>query len=406
MKKSFFLNFLGIMTLFVQMFKVFYGFGSLTQGWFFAIIWVVLYVIIFPKDVLQIRLIPFFFFYIVAVVHHIMGSTCQRFNTISDMAYLFSYYLYPFLYFYFLANHTGIRSKKYAAALLSIIILFYAIRTVWVTGGDTYFIRRISDDMDHINFYRLLGLADYSLTHAIVFMAPVFVYLLKSSEHVMGKLIGLVLLCTSFILIYFGGATTPMLLFFFSLVLSFIVSSKRNNKDNLIVLTLSLLFVVPIVNKTMLLSLLSFIAFSLPFGSPFSRKVIDFENSLIHESAEGDVGTRLSLYADSWDTFFSHPLFGTLNGDLIGGHAYFADLLAALGIFGAGFLFYYLYSVFKYTYSVIPLKSKPYYLLGMLLFVILGFVKNLSGNDFFIIPFIYLPLMCMVSNNTKKSALL
>ena len=290
--------------------------------------------------------------------------------------------MYPFLYFYYLINHTTIKHKKHTAILLSIVIVFYAIRTIWISGSDTYLIRHVSVDMDQINAYRFLGLADYSLTHAIVFMVPVFVFMLKSSKRMVGKTIGFVLLFASFILIYYGGATTPMLLFFLSLVISFIVSSKRSNKDNLIVLALSLLFVLPIINKTWLLSLLSYIGSVLPSDSPFSRKVVDFEDSLIYESAEGDVGARLSLYSDSWDTFFSHPLFGTLDGDLIGGHAYFVDI---------------------YSYNVIPYKIRPYYLWGVVLFIMLGFVKNYSGNDFFIIPFIYLPLMCIVLNNTKDS---
>ena len=398
MKENKFLTYFGILTLFVQMFKMFYGFSTIVQGWFFAIIWIVMYLVLSPKHFLQKRIVPFFIFYLVAILHYMMGSTYKRLNT-----YLLSYFLYPFLYFYYLINHTTIKHKKHTAVLLSIIIVFYAIRTIWISGSDTYLIRHVSGDLDQINAYRFLGLADYSLTHAVVFMVPIFVFMLKSSKRMVGKTIGLILLFASFILIYYGGATTPMLLFFLSLVISFIVSSKRSNKDNLIVLALSILFVIPIINKTWLLSLLSYIGSVIPSDSPFSRKVVDFEDSLIYESAEGDVGARLSLYADSWDTFFSHPLFGTLDGDLIGGHAYFVDMLAGLGILGAAFLFYYIYSIFKYSYNVIPYKIRPYYLWGVVLFIMLGFVKNYSGNDYFIISFIYLPLMCIVLNNTEDS---
>lgn len=401
MKENYYLTYLGILTLFVQMFKMFYGFSVLAQGWFFSVIWVVFYMILFPKDVLQKRLIPFFLFYLIAILHRLMGSTFQRLNTFSDMVYLFSYYFYPFLYFYYLINHTGVKSKKISLAVLSVIIVFYALQTIGITGGDTYFIRRSVTDMDQINAYRFLGLADYSLTHAIVFMVPVFVFMMKSSVRIVGKVIGLLLLSASYILVYLGGATTPMLLFFLSVVTSFILNSKRSNAYNMAVLIISVLFIIPILNQTNLLSFLSSIESVLPSDSPYIKRIVDLEESLIYESAEGDVGARLVLYANSWDTFFSHPLFGTLNGELIGGHAYFADMLAALGLFGSVFLFYYLYEVIKYTYRVVPVRLKVFYLSGILLFFIMGFVKNLSGNDYFIIPFIYLPLLCMVLDNNK-----
>lgn len=398
MKKNKFLTYFGILTLFVEMFKMFYGFGPFFQGWFFALLWMALYAVLYPTELLQKRVLPFYFFFIIAVLYHFMGSTGERFNELSDLIYFLNYFLFPFLYFYYNKKHVGVKTIRVIVGILSVITVYYAVRTRQITGGNLYFIRQtIAVDMENINNYRFLGLADYSLTHAILFIVPALVFFVKGKFGWIVKTFALVLLATAFILVYYGGATTPLILFVASLIMSLMVNPRRNMRDNIILALLIIIPVLILLNDNILLNILEGVDGFVGSTSPVHRKIDDFRDSILINQASGTVEGRLSLYGNSWATFFTHPLFGTLNGNLIGGHAYFVDILAATGLLGSSFLFWYLFKVIKYTYSVMPKPTKVYYLIGVFMFVVLGFMKNLSGNDFFVIPFVYLPFLCLAT---------
>ena len=252
----------------------------------------------------------------------------------------------------------------------------------------------MDENMALINAFRLRGLPDYSLTHAMVFMVPAYVFLFKVSSRKLLKLAGLALLFAAFLLVYLGGASAAIMMFFAATLVSFLINSRRTTKANFVIISISLAFMLFLINKNFLLALISMIRSILPSGNAYWKKLDDFENSLIFESAEGDVGGRLTLYANSWDTFVHNPL-GTLDGRLVGGHMYFIDLLASIGVF-ALLLFAFVGFVFYFTYRLMPLRSKPYYSLGFFLFIAMGFVKNMAGYDFFVVPFVYLPLTFMV----------
>ena len=391
------LTYLGVVAVVATMFKMFYGFHPLLQGWFPAILWTVAYFYYHPRDLRQRGVICYILFFLTSFFFFLLGSTCGRMDAASDFAYFLSYLLYPYIYFYFLVKYTSDKHKTVIVALLTLIVMYYAARTLMITRGDSLFIRRIinmDENMALINAFRFQGLADYSLTHAMVYMVPAYVFLFKVTTRFWIKSVGFGLIVVAFLLIYLGGASAALMMFFVAVLISFLINSRRTTKANFVIIGISLSFMLFLINKNFLLGLISFARSLLPSGNAYWKKLDDFENSLLFEQAEGDVGGRLTLYANSWDTFIRNPL-GTFDGSLVGGHMYFIDLLASIGIF-ALLLFAFIGIVFYFTYKLMPIRSRPYYSLGFFLFVAMGCVKNMAGYDFFVVPFVYLPLTFMV----------
>ena len=276
------LTYLGVVAVVATMFKMFYGFHPLLQGWFPACLWTVIYLYNHPRDLTQRSVVCLIFFFLTTFLYFMLGSTCHRMDEISDFAYFVSYLFFPYLYFYFLVNNTSDKHKTVIVALLTIIVLYYSARTMTITRGDTYIIRRIvaqSEGMGLINVFRFRGLADYSLTHAIVFMIPAYVYLIKVTSRKLIKLGGLILVFASLVLSYLGGASAAIMMCIAGFAISFVINSRRTTKANLTIITISVGMLLFLINKHFLLALISFLRSVLPVSGPYGKKLHDFIGS-------------------------------------------------------------------------------------------------------------------------------
>lgn len=395
MKENKIITYLGILTIFFEIVKLFYGYGWLLQGVPFAMLWTVMYFFFFIKGQFQRWIILFFLFFIIALLHYSMGSTGSRINTFSDMLYLLNNLLFPLLFFDYFARCVNIKVTRFLVVMMSVIFVFYALRLLSLSSGNLYFLRQAMTDMATINFYRSIGLPDYSLTHAIIFISPVLVFLLKTKHKYSVRFFSLLLLVASFILVYWGGSTTPLILFVFLLLISFVWSKRNSYVQNIFLCVFFFIPVVFLLNDSIMLGLLDNLSGIVDASSPLHRKIDDMEDSILYDQLEGDLGVRSSLYGLSFETFISHPLWGTLDGEQIGGHSYFLDMFASLGLFGGLFLLWYVIDIIKYMSSFITGDVRAFYFMGIASFFIMGCIKSFSGNDFFVIPFIYLPLLCL-----------
>jgi hypothetical protein len=136
-----------------------------------------------------------------------------------------------------------------------------------------------------------------------------------------------------------------------------------------------------------------FIDFLLQLSNYFSDseiggKISDISETIKFGQVSGHVETRDDLYNLSWNTFFEKPLLGSFKYGDAGGHAYFVDKLAYLGILGSLPLFIFFFFQFNMIYKRISEEGKMFFLLSVLLFIILGFTKNIDGIEYWLILFL------------------
>ena len=103
-----------------------------------------------------------------------------------------------------------------------------------------------------------------------------------------------------------------------------------------------------------------------------------------------NVEYRVDLYKISWQTFQNYPFFGNVEAPN-GGHNYFLDRLAYYGIFGTMPLILFIYYNLKRAYYYIPVETRRIFLICIIGFVLLGFLKNMAGIDYWTYMFLYIP---------------
>ena len=103
-----------------------------------------------------------------------------------------------------------------------------------------------------------------------------------------------------------------------------------------------------------------------------------------------DVEGRAGLYKLSWDTFLNNPLMGDANGKN-GGHNFFLDHFAQIGIIGMTPFLVFLYRRFKSAFVFLSKEARTVYVICIIGFLLLGFLKGMNGIDYWTYMFVYIP---------------
>ena len=235
------------------------------------------------------------------------------------------------------------------------------------------------------------GMSNYYLPHALPVIIPPFVCLAKNDKRKKSHRWGAVLIISlCLLLIYFSGAMTALLLGIVSLLGALVITS--NAKKNVVRLLLALGLLLPLIlNDDLVLSGLRSIENVLGSDNYFYDKIVDFENSIKNDTAEGGIETRSSLYTISLQEFIKNPVFGTENE--VGGHSVLLDFMASLGIVGFLPFLLMLFSLCVWVKRMLPAKVQPYYAYGFLIGVIMLGVKSMNNLEMWFCLFALLPIL-------------
>lgn len=128
-------------------------------------------------------------------------------------------------------------------------------------------------------------------------------------------------------------------------------------------------------------------------GHTIEAPDIDYYGSAEH------TGRRLGRIPLLLQSFGSSPLIGS---DFSTGHVKWLDMLSLYGILGFFPWFMLIYHNTKWTLRVIPERFIPYYLLGSLAFISMGFLKNTGGYHIWIFWFLILPGTAYSGSKKKR----
>lgn len=232
-------------------------------------------------------------------------------------------------------------------------------------------------------YYTRLGVCIYSFAMIAMCLAPVFLYLSKKHKH---KLLLLLCFIVTCYFVYIAGITTCFLILFVMLVMYFVSATNK--------MRFSVAVLIPIAIFMYVFGLF-IVEFLLPYfeGTNFYGHLgglMEFYGKTTMVTETYDVGERADLYKDSFETFIHNPLFGNVAGKN-GGHNFFLDHLAQMGLIGMTPFIIYMYRRFKFAYNVLSKEQRTVYLICIIGFLMLGFLKGMNGIDFWTYMFVYIP---------------
>lgn len=245
-----------------------------------------------------------------------------------------------------------------------------------------------------------LGIANYGMVHGIPTLLPALVYLFKKEKNIFRKIVWLSLLFIFYYLILVSGFGTALILSTFILIISFLIS--ENKRKNYILFGVFLLIGAFFLNKDFVINFLDTVKIYFE-NSAIYDKIIDIQYSIKTNDFEGQLNTRGSLYTDSWNTFFQYPIFGSSEHSDAGGHLFIADYLAWFGLAGAIPLLLFFYFAFKRIYLIINDSQRIYYLLALLPFIMLSFLKATPFFEQVLYVLVFIPAIFLLKRNSNKA---
>lgn len=188
------------------------------------------------------------------------------------------------------------------------------------------------------------------------------------------RIIVFLLIIILLVLLILADATTPLLLFILIFIVLILYNPQKSGRVNLTRGLIVLIFVLPLLNKSVIMSLLQAIK---PFFEGTSAYNKIDELTLLTEMGEtsGDIGTREELYSISLDAIISNPFLPEQSLRYIGKHSCLLDHIAAMGV-----IMIIPFAILIISRLMIPLryltKLRFYYMVSFAYFVVLGFMKN------------------------------
>lgn len=311
-----------------------------------------------------------------------------------------------YLVFYVSQKH----NSKFTTLLVLSQLIVIVITSILSISADILFPGIIRQTVTLINsgqsegvipFYKM-GVCEYGFPHAIPVLIPGLMLLVKNRriKPIIRILIVLVLALLLY-LVFISGVTTALILAIFGFLASLFVV-EDNRKKNIRRLILLGLFLTPLLNDSVSLSLLQNLETIVPEENKITGKIINLEETIQNENADGSLQTRSNLYMMSFNEFLKHPILGVNKTDNLGGHSAFLERLATLGILGIVPYIIFIVLLMKYVIRFIPEESIFFLYIGFIAFIIMLGTKNMSNIYLWLYSFVLLPSIIIINENPPK----
>ena len=250
-----------------------------------------------------------------------------------------------------------------------------------------------------LEFTRPLGLPDYTLMHAYVFILPGLCMYMKKNTGIK-KYISFLLIVLFFYVITQTAVSTSITIGLFIVLFSFIYNEKNKQKSVAWGIVAICVFFV----AYQLGLVLAFVDWLMPFfdGTVVSLKLQDIHDSIVYGAIQGEsFEGRANHHELSQMSFLENPIFG---GGKAGGHSHVLDTLGTVGLIG--FIPFFLTVWFSMkNYTNIIIKNDRIYM--YLVFGIAGvylYQKGIFGSTGWLFMCVIAPsLVKTIINETSKT---
>lgn len=309
----------------------------------------------------------------------------------------------PIVIAHYLIDIKDYKTVKYLSIFVIVVTTATMILTIMANFSYPNIVRQMvlisaNNETEYAIQFRRMGVCDYSFALIVMCMAPVYIYLSNVVAQKPAKLFYIFLLFLTLYFVYISGVTTCLIILLIIVVLSVLM---RDQKDSKLLLPYALL--VSVLAITFGFTLVEF-AEPLLTGTPFESHfdgLKEFFGKGIASNEAYDFEGRTNLYKRSLEGFMDSPLFG---GEKNGGHNFFLDRFALYGVMGMIPFISMMYIRFRDAYYFISPNARVTYLICILGFFALGFLKNMSGIDYWTYMFVYIPCILKYTDtlNSKK----
>lgn len=273
----------------------------------------------------------------------------------------------------------------------SVIILtisFLYILPLLVTYSN---ILRAASTENRLDFPRPLGLPDYTLMHAYVFILPGLCMYMKKNTGIK-KTVSLILIVLFFYVITQTSVSTSITLGFVIILFSLIYDDCNKQKS----VFWGVIAACAFFAAYQMGLVLAFIDWLMPFfeGTAVSFKLQDLHDSMVNGALQGgSFEGRSDHHELSQMSFLEDPIFG---GGKAGGHSHILDTLGTVGLVGFIPFFLTVWCVMKNYTDVVIKKDRIYMYLVFGIAVVYLYHKGIFGSTGWL-------FMCVIAPSLIKA---
>lgn len=197
--------------------------------------------------------------------------------------------------------------------------------------------------------------------------------------------------------IVLAGFLTSLLITTFLVIAALLVRYKVKN--------LSLVMFFLLIFVFVLYSNLDFVIDLLPQlpNQSYSNKVKDLvELSQSGAQTSSFMNIRANVYGASYDAILKHILIGSGSWNDVGKHSFWLDRVGFIGIVGTFFFALPMYLTYTRSILICPVEYRKFYRIIFLLLAALLFLNPFYFVDFWLIIFVYLPLVILYLSHVAK----
>jgi hypothetical protein len=318
--------------------------------------------------------------------------------------------LIPVLLFSIYSSKGYLNEWKRLSIYSIIFILVTGVMTIVATFKDPLIVRASYSDgkyeMSNFDYFYRLGFGSYGYMAAILSIFPTAIFFLKKGKNIwVSNWLLFSIIIFLFIVIIRAQIFANLIVATFIVFFSFLGASKFKKSFVYILIIIIISFLIP---KAFYIENLRKISEIFTPGSELFIKFNDMANYLENPVIDEDdysteTSGRASRYPSLLKTFLASPIFGDASYDSsfkeeisTGAHLYWMSRLALWGSLGFIGYILILFNVFKPVINMFNKDVKFYYYLSIGSIIALGFLKNLTGREIYILLLFVIPGLLLV----------
>jgi len=386
----------------------------LYSNFFYSALVFAAFAILYPKSYISKGLLVFYVFIFVRLFFAPLlwskreyGFEGSRINIKSTVIGYYPLFIAILVYFHYINKKDyytlgRICKRALILSLFGVVNSFFVFRE-YPQAMIEYVIGEVRGTLILVEKYKSLGLLGYGFFNALCSIFPVFIYMIKKTNIYISKKIWWFLLALiSWITITLTNTTAFLL---FSTIFVIVAWILRPDYKKDIYILIALLLVVIIIPSSFTAQIFYRSSEYFPeskIGKNLYDAGLTIENPDIdYYSSTQHAGMRLGRIPLLWRSFLSDPFIG---GGYNSEHVAWLDMLSMFGLLGFLPWLWFVIDNYKRNLKIIYPTYIPYYMLCVIAFVAMGFLKNTGGAHIWIFWFLIAPGACFIyiHNNSNK----
>ena len=258
-----------------------------------------------------------------------------------------------------------------------------------------------NEEFGLIEFYKKIGIAGYDFYYGLAFAMPIFVLLIKIHWHHNIERYTLIFFVIVILYVIIKAQMTTALLF--SVIGILFSIAKIKNKRTTIIIILAFLGLAMFVPNQFYADNIRSVTSYIP-GEILQTRLLDLSETLEKndkdiENMDTHVSRRSERIPFLLNQFYHSPITG---GGESTSHVFWLDRLSLFGMLGWLPWILLLASIIKTVIKNINKEFIYYYVLTIILFIGIGFMKNSGGKLLYLSVFFIVPSILLIYSNNRS----